>query len=46
MFTMKMQKKETTQSFMLLEEGTKIEVNEQNSFSGGANAAVSFKKQG
>ena len=48
MFTMKMQKKETTQSFMLLEEGAKIEVNEQNSFSGGGatNAAVSFKKQG
>ena len=48
MFTMNMQKKETTQSFMLLEEGAKIEVNEQNSFSGGGatNAAVSFKKQG
>ncbi len=33
---------------MLLEEGAKIEVNEQNSFSGGGatNAAVSFKQQG
>ncbi|MED7788024.1 carbohydrate kinase family protein [Francisella sp. 19X1-34] len=48
MFTMNMQKKDTTQSFMLLEEGAKIEVKEHNSFSGGGatNAAVSFKKQG
>ena len=47
MFTMNMQKKDTTQSFMLLEEGAKIEVKEHNSFSGGGatNAAVSFKKQ-
>lgn len=47
MFTMNMQKKDTTQSFMLLEEGAKIEVTEQKSFSGGGatNAAVSFKKQ-
>lgn len=47
MFTMNMQKKDVTQSFMLLEEGAKIEVKEHNSFSGGGatNAAVSFKKQ-
>lgn len=47
MFTMNMQKKDTTQSYMLLEEGAKIEVKEHNSFSGGGatNAAVSFKKQ-
>ncbi|ALB01844.1 sugar kinase [Francisella persica ATCC VR-331] len=48
MFTMSMQKKDTIQSFMLLEEGAKIEVTDQKSFSGGGatNAAVSFKKQG
>lgn len=48
MFTMNMQKKDTTQSFMLLEEGAKIEVTDQKFFSGGGatNAAVSFKKQG
>ena len=48
MFTMNMQKKDTTETFMLLEEGAKIEVKEHNSFSGGGatNAAVSFKKQG
>ncbi|MFV9931185.1 MAG: carbohydrate kinase family protein [Francisella endosymbiont of Hyalomma asiaticum] len=48
MFTMNMQKKDTTQSFMLLKEGAKIEVTDQKSFSGGGatNAAVSFKKQG
>ncbi|WP_035719444.1 carbohydrate kinase family protein [Francisella sp. W12-1067] len=47
MFTMNMQKKDNTQSFMLLEEGAKIEVKEHNSFTGGGatNAAVSFKKQ-
>lgn len=47
MFTMNMQKKDTIQSFMLLEEGAKIEVTDQKSFSGGGatNAAVSFKKQ-
>jgi hypothetical protein len=48
MFTMNMQKKDVTQSYMLLEEGAKVEVKEHNSFSGGGatNAAVSFKKQG
>ena len=48
MFTMNMQKKDTTQSFMLLEEGAKIEVKEHKSFTGGGatNAAISFKKQG
>lgn len=47
MFTMSMQKKDTTQSYMLLGEGAKIEVKEHNSFSGGGatNAAVSLKKQ-
>lgn len=36
------------QSYLLLEEGSKIEVTEQNSFSGGGatNAAMSFKRQG
>lgn len=32
MFTMSMQKKDTIQSFMLLEEGAKIEVTDQKSF--------------
>jgi hypothetical protein len=41
MFTMKMQKK-TVQSVMLLEEGAKIEVNEQNSVSGGGNTNAVF----
>lgn len=47
MFTMNMQKKDVTQSYMLLEEGAKVEVKEHNSFSGGGatNAAVSLKKQ-
>ena len=47
MFTMNMQEKNHTQSYMLLEEGAKIEVKEHNSFSGGGatNAAVSFVKQ-
>ncbi|APC96576.1 pfkB carbohydrate kinase family protein [Francisella frigiditurris] len=48
MLTMNMQRKDSNQSFMLLEEGAKIEVKEHNSFSGGGatNTAVSFKKQG
>ncbi len=47
MFTMDMRKKESTQSYMLLEEGAKIEVKEHNSFTGGGatNAAVSLRKQ-
>ncbi|MDE4970197.1 carbohydrate kinase family protein, partial [Francisella tularensis subsp. holarctica] len=46
MFTMNLQKKDTLQSFMLLEEWAKIEVTDQKSFSCGVatNAAVSFKK--
>ena len=48
METMQIHKSHAINSFLLLEEGAKIEVTQQDRFSGGGatNAAVSFKKQG
>ncbi|MDF2529985.1 MAG: pfkB carbohydrate kinase family protein [Gammaproteobacteria bacterium] len=48
METLVHQRKDSQQSYLLLEEGKKIEVVEQQAFSGGGatNAAVSFKRQG
>ncbi|WP_119343264.1 carbohydrate kinase family protein [Facilibium subflavum] len=48
METMEIQKPATTQSYLLLEEGAKIEVTKQKCFSGGGatNAAVSLKRLG
>ena len=48
MLSINLQKKDNVNSFMLLEEGAKIEVTEFNSASGGGatNAAVSIKKLG
>ncbi|MFT6834356.1 MAG: ribokinase [Francisellaceae bacterium] len=48
METLQVHKSNVVNSFLLLEEGAKIEVTEQERFSGGGatNAAVSFKKQG
>ncbi|MDF2690652.1 MAG: carbohydrate kinase [Gammaproteobacteria bacterium] len=48
METLVHQRQNSQQSYLLLEEGKKIEVTEQSTFSGGGatNAAVSFKRQG
>ncbi|MDO8954777.1 MAG: carbohydrate kinase family protein [Gammaproteobacteria bacterium] len=48
METLVHQRQDSQQSYLLLEEGKKIEVTEQRHFSGGGatNAAVSFKRQG
>ena len=48
METMEIQKPHARESYLLLEEGAKIEVTEQNCFSGGGatNAAVSLKRLG
>lgn len=48
METMELKNKEGSKSYLLLEEGAKIEVTDQKTYSGGGatNAAVSFKRQG